>query len=373
MEHFDVIIIGAGIAGVGLAYHLNKICPEKKTLIIDKEDIAFNEGYGSRITYSETINKYNLPYKHIFDGMKIGNKKGVYLTVDAPFFAIDYKEVCASLLNRSSLILKKEKAIRIFRDILETNKNKYHFKFLVDCSGHNAFLNKFIKRKNPLFYWIGNTNICEGKSILKENYFYLLAEDNGFIEDIYVTSDQISLGHWTYTKKIDFNCIKYPKQKFSSKVLNNLSFIKQSRVVVPGTPILPLTKKNFAFLGDSMGNVIPTVGEGVRPILESSELLARAIKKNNLKLFDKEWKRIYLSRYLKVISGKIDIKDRLAIGYMLVKNPEIFLKMIKLEKFKFPEEVSKKIPIKWKKEILKRFILLRFKFFIMDPFLSFRI
>ena len=40
-EHFDVLIVGAGISGVGAAYHLQEQCPERSFLVIDKF-----EGFG---------------------------------------------------------------------------------------------------------------------------------------------------------------------------------------------------------------------------------------------------------------------------------------------------------------------------------------
>lgn len=35
-EHFDVLIVGAGISGVGGAYHLTKQCPEKSFVVLEK-------------------------------------------------------------------------------------------------------------------------------------------------------------------------------------------------------------------------------------------------------------------------------------------------------------------------------------------------
>jgi cation diffusion facilitator CzcD-associated flavoprotein CzcO len=40
-EHFDVLIIGAGISGVGAAYHLTEQCPDKTFVVLESQ-----EGYG---------------------------------------------------------------------------------------------------------------------------------------------------------------------------------------------------------------------------------------------------------------------------------------------------------------------------------------
>jgi len=35
LEHFDVLIIGAGLSGVGAAVHLHERCPTKRYLILE--------------------------------------------------------------------------------------------------------------------------------------------------------------------------------------------------------------------------------------------------------------------------------------------------------------------------------------------------
>ena len=35
VEHFDVIIVGAGISGIGSAYHLQEQCPDKSFLVLE--------------------------------------------------------------------------------------------------------------------------------------------------------------------------------------------------------------------------------------------------------------------------------------------------------------------------------------------------
>jgi len=34
-EHFDVLIVGAGISGVGAAYHLKEQCPDKSFVVLE--------------------------------------------------------------------------------------------------------------------------------------------------------------------------------------------------------------------------------------------------------------------------------------------------------------------------------------------------
>ena len=37
-SHFDVVIIGAGISGLGAACHLKRECPEKSLVILEGRD-----------------------------------------------------------------------------------------------------------------------------------------------------------------------------------------------------------------------------------------------------------------------------------------------------------------------------------------------
>src|SRR5580704_11038446 len=38
MEHFDVLVVGAGISGVGAGYHLQANCPDRTYAILEARD-----------------------------------------------------------------------------------------------------------------------------------------------------------------------------------------------------------------------------------------------------------------------------------------------------------------------------------------------
>ena len=38
MSHFDVVIVGAGLSGIGTVYHLQKHCPGKSYTILESRD-----------------------------------------------------------------------------------------------------------------------------------------------------------------------------------------------------------------------------------------------------------------------------------------------------------------------------------------------
>ena len=64
MSYYDAVIVGAGIAGTGLAYNLSQRCPERSVLVIDKKGPGGNKGHNLRTTFESTIKKYRLPFFH---------------------------------------------------------------------------------------------------------------------------------------------------------------------------------------------------------------------------------------------------------------------------------------------------------------------
>jgi monooxygenase len=38
VEHFDVIVVGAGLSGIGAGYHLQTSCPGKRYVILEARD-----------------------------------------------------------------------------------------------------------------------------------------------------------------------------------------------------------------------------------------------------------------------------------------------------------------------------------------------
>ena len=52
VEHFDVLIVGAGISGVGAAYHLQEQCPGKSMVVLEALE---NFGGTWRMNHSYTV------------------------------------------------------------------------------------------------------------------------------------------------------------------------------------------------------------------------------------------------------------------------------------------------------------------------------
>lgn len=365
MQHYDVIIIGAGIAGCGLAYNLNRIGYKGKILVIDKEEVGANAGFIYRNTFKKIIDKYNLTHEHIFDGVVLGSYKNP-ITIKTKMYFISYPKTCNHLLKHSRAEYKNETAINTKSHTLKTSHNNYSFKYLVDCSGTNFFLRKLLKLPLPFKYWIGKVRKIEGESPVKDNFFYYLYAGKNYMEDFYRINNNISQGDWTWSNNQNFNKIKsYKKNFFHTKIINE-KIINEKNISIPASPVLPLVYKNYAFLGDSFGNASSSACEGIRPILESSELLANAIKQNNLRSFQKKWKKGNINKNIKQLSTKVSNKERLDIIEIFRNDTEILKDLMTSKKNQIPKNFYKQIPTKTKIKILYNLLYLKIKYSIME-------
>jgi glycine/D-amino acid oxidase-like deaminating enzyme len=156
MEYYDTTIIGAGIAGCGLAYNLRKFGYKGKILIIEKYTPGANAAYGYRNTFKKTIEEYNLPYIKKFKKLKMGEFSGIKLDVNLDFYLIDYSRICNHLIKNLEITFKREEVIFVKDRTLTTNKESYKFHYLIDASGFSFFLKKQLRMKLPEKYYIGN-------------------------------------------------------------------------------------------------------------------------------------------------------------------------------------------------------------------------
>ena len=377
MEHYDVIIVGGGIAGTGLAYNLRKVCPKKSVLVIDKEGLGANAGYGYRNTTREVIEEYKIPYIKKFKGVKVGSYDQVLLTINKDYYFFDYKEICNKLLQRSNADFYEEVALSISKDKIVTSKNTYSFKHLIDCSGPNFFLKKILKQQLPFRYWLGIVRKLKDRTRkLNKNYYYFLFGDEGFLEDIYPLSKGVLHGYWQYAKNIDFSLINIPEKTLLKKHILKPNIEFQCKVIGPCTPVFPLTTKNYAFLGDSFGNATTSSAEGIKPILDSSKILAQSIRQNNLNLYKKRWMKKYMPFYFPALVSRLDrynnhplikrIKNypkNLEMIKGLSKYPKVFAKILNCERhIILPKEIKKLYPKHQKLWQFYHYISLKFKY-----------
>ncbi len=379
MEYYDVIIIGAGIAGCGLAYNLKRFGYQGSVLVIDKREVGANAGYGGRNTNEETIKKYNLKYLHVFDGIKVGAYDQTYITIKNKFYFIDYKKSCQNFINKSCCTFRQETAVDIKNKTLITDKKQYKFKYIVDASGHNFFIRKKLNKPIPSRYWIGTTSILKNKLQL-DNYFYHQFSNTEYLEDLYPLKNATLHGHWKYVKKIEPRTICPPRKTLINKFIKNPVIEQKFQVVIPCSPVPPTIEKQYVCLGDSFGNAYTSSACGIQPIMESSVILANAIKSNNLNLFKQQWKKKYYNNYMKFLVSKVDgfhnknfiklIKkypERTTILKLMSQHPTTFLKIFNSDdSIKMPKNIRKKFPHRQKLFQLAYWTFLKLKYNIEE-------
>lgn len=358
MEYYDVIIVGAGIAGCGLAYNLKRIGYKGSVLVIDKRGVGSNLGYGYRSTFEEVINEYGLQYVHKHKGMKFCINDKEYMTLNTPFYFIDYKKTCKYLFNKLNIPFIKTGANSVEKNTLVTDDGIFKFKYLVDCSGKSFFLKKILNHSKPFMFWIGEVFILKKKNSKSGDYLYFLVEDEGFVKDLYFIKDKIIYGKWKYGPSTNLPK-NFPKSLFCEERIKGASVIRKEKIILPATPSFPLVYKNYILLGDSFGNATAIAGEGVRPILESSKILAKAIKIGKIKTYENNWKKKYLEDSIRYIALRRNSKSRFLIVKLLKKYPEIMLKILRNEKVILPKEIKKQFPLNLKIIQLYNYLFLK--------------
>ncbi len=309
MESYDVVIVGGGIAGTTLSKDLSEDCPKKSILLLDNNSIGSNRGYGIRLTFRDSIKKYKLPYVRKYTS-KVGVYDEVCFSLNEEVYLLDYKQVCNNRKKHSDLEYRSERAIDVNGNILTTDKARYRFDHLVDSSGSEFFLRRKFNWPMPFIFWLVDSKVLQKNFNLRDiglsdKFCYIFFSDTDFVEDFYPLKDKVMEGEWAYTTEYNFSDIK-PHNRTIIRKIPNLKILERNYTSVPVSPVLPLTFKKYACLGDSFGNANPNVGGGIDIISESSKMLSNAIKKDNLSLFEKQWKKKYLEVYTRTLASKLD-------------------------------------------------------------------
>ncbi len=302
----EVLIIGAGPIGCFAAQLLknNGINPvlleEHNSLgkpvhcagIVSSEVLNIVKDYISRDVIRNEIDKFsiNTPWEDSFSV----NKDRIAVVLDREKFDIS--------LGKDLDIRLGERVVSIIQDegkyIVKTDKkHQYTTEIVIGADGFNSVVRKFLLKNYSKF---NNSNSNEMNSYSGLQYRLILDDYHKSIE-----SNEIKV---FFDEKIPFFIWIVPDDKHSfrlgvladngKEVLND--FMKKSGIngkiveIISGkVPIgfIPTYKDGIALVGDAACQTKPLTGGGLSYGLQSAQILADCIKKNNLEKYDEEWKR----------------------------------------------------------------------------------
>jgi len=279
MKKYDVIIIGAGPAGVAAAKILNK--NNINFCIIDKAKFPRQKLCGGGLTNKSikllkkldfSINNISSKNTEIVEIVGKSIKKEIKL--DNNIVMVDRIEFDNNNLKQvaNNTLFKNEFIIDISNNVLTTNENKYEFKYIIFADGVNGYSRKLIENRAFGFCVEYNSEKLTDKTILD---FTSINRGYGWI---FPKKDHTTIGLGNFnTKKEDYIKLLV---KFAEKYNFEIDKTK-----IKGYHI-PLYSKdiyeksvidNKIIVGDAASLVDPISGEGIYYALASGMYAAESI------------------------------------------------------------------------------------------------
>ncbi len=339
MASFDVIIIGAGIAGASFALKISKYA---KTLLLevkDEKDLAVttnifpehNKPFLSEVDYSDRslfpcihykINYMDQKYNGVIDSNKFGE----------PFGYISHSENIIKYMLRKceeqgGIIKYNERTSKIIRssnkiEVITSKGQSYSGKLLAIATGSHSFeLQKSLGFSAPDSYIGISTHLYGDDDMLNENMEW---------NYIFHINPKISQNGPLFFNKgrgrLFLGCLGNPKEDSSEmankldRILNNyqpiqpiIKGLKRGSKTFVGKiskhPIKSLSNDRTLILGEAGGIVTAFFYEGFLGGLASAELATKTIRplldtnsnfnKSDLYPYDQEIKKVLLNKYFK--------------------------------------------------------------------------
>lgn len=320
MEKFDVVIVGAGTAGLLLARELGKL--KHKILVVERKkmllEFSFNT-LGSFIDLKQFGLTENVVSQDI-DTVSLVSKR-VKRKIKTNLYVLDKKQVHIEILeaiDTEFVTIKTGVNIKSitadidgnYTSIIDQNKEEYLGKLFVDASGTNGVLSKkvgLISKKTQLATGVEyNVRYLGNK---KELHLLIGKVYQGGYGWIFPLKNQRAIiGFGTFDEKI----VKDLKNRLH-KILELPSIkklVKKDNDKVEGgsIPITPVLDKfiinNLICVGDSVSQVNPIVGEGYKFIFEAAIMASKAIHSSLendditlLNNYELDWKNRFSANY----------------------------------------------------------------------------
>lgn len=320
MKKFDVVIVGAGTAGIMLARELGKC--KKKVLVLDrKKDIlhfSFNT-LGSFIN----LKKFDLTREVVAQDIHTVcfHSKNITRKLKTDLYILDKKklhqEIIQSVDKNYVTFLTNINIKKINQDdkgnfisVVDKHNNEYAATIFVDASGTTGILSKqvgLIAKKTELATGVEYNVAYKGN---KTDLHLLMGKvyQGGYGWIFPLQNKRAIIGFGTFDEEL--------VKDLKNRLLNILEFPKIKKLVekdndtveggsIPITPVLEkFVVNNLICVGDSVSQVNPIVGEGYKFIFEAAIMASKAINKSLeenktdfLNEFETDWKNRFLLNY----------------------------------------------------------------------------
>ena len=317
MEKYDIIVVGAGPAGLSFAKHIEN----KSVLVIDRKKELGIPIKSSAATFTDTLIDFELKDAVCYSsrGFRIILDNGFikeFLYEKPVLHTLDFTKMIRILkkrIQKNCDILHPASVERINMDngiikSVETNDNNFQADLFIDASGESRVL---LKHLNPSYYqkqWLVHGLEYEVSKIDFNSAYFDLFFGNNFIHEGYCwifptgnTSARIGLGKLIPGRGGLRNInLEDALQKFvSSNVMPVKNFDNNNIIEYHGgimtyyKPLKDTYFKNCFVIGDAASQSSCLLGEGIRLSLHSGKELAVA-----LNAFDLDFAKIYYQRYI---------------------------------------------------------------------------
>ena len=320
MKNYDVVIVGAGTAGLMLARELGKL--KHKTLILDRKSNLLEFSFNTLGSFMK-IEDFGLSENVIAQKIDtaVMHSKSFKHCIKGNTFILDKKLVHEELLNAlddeyitiqlNTLIKKINKNTDgKYTSIEDSKGNSFEAKIFVDASGTSGVISKEegLREKNVELgpgveynvQYLGKPN---------EAHLFFGKEFKGGYGWIFPLKNQrATIGFGTVNQNMFKNLKNTLNEIIESPRVKKL-VVKDNNLVEGGS--LPITsvltkfvKENLVCVGDSVSQVNPIVGEGYKFIFEAAIMASKAISKSlhsgsldSLFDYEKVWEKRFLANY----------------------------------------------------------------------------
>ncbi len=315
-NHYDVLIVGAGIAGVSSAINLKKLNNKLKVLVIDKNKFPRNKlcaGYLTKksVNYLEKLglNVEDINYK-LVKGLSIfykykrrmhANNHGLYCQELVDRTILDYK-LFEKLYDYDIDVIENVK-IEFFSEkenlVTLSNNKEYTFENIIFADGEMGYSSKYNEEKKKYFAMQINFKYkCDPKidmffAIAKKGYAWCASSGEyvniGFC-DIYDKNTNYKKIFEDFVEKLGYK--DYLNENETKGFFVPFG-IKKNKII-----------NNIYLVGDAVGAVDPLTLAGISYALMSGEYVAKSIINKD--------DDIYL-KYLKKLEVKFNVLALMSI------------------------------------------------------------